>query len=106
MFTAEELKAKREVLNEEVNQTLNSLISKSLGKRVLEDEDIEEHCEYLTFVDDMSGANVDFFFVGIDEGGSILACDDSGQFFEQGTLTLNNILLRSKIEIVEALENL
>ena len=93
-------------LEGKVNKVLNEQISKNLGKRVLEDDEIEESCEYVTFIDDLTGENIDFRFVGVDSGGNLLGVREDESFFDTGTLTINNILLRCKIEIIEMLESL
>jgi len=109
MFTSEALNSKRKVFEGEVNMTLNALISKNLGKRLFTDEEIEdgEHNEvYLTMVNDLTGDNHDFHFLGIDKGGNLMGVDTEGTNFESGTLTVNNILLSCKIEIIEMLEKI
>jgi len=107
MFTSEALNSKSNVFEGEVNMTLNAHISKNLGKSLFTPEQIEdgEHNEvYLTMVKD-NGDNCDFHFLGIDSGGNMLGIDTEGDSFHSGGLTINNILLRCKIEIIEMLEN-
>lgn len=109
MFTSEALNSKRRVFEGEVNMTLNAHISKSLGKQLFTDEDIEDgnyDLNFLTFVNDEVGSNHDFIFMGIDEGGNILGIDEDGKKFGVGTIKINNILLRCKIEIIEMLEQI
>ena len=106
MKNSKKLFSDYKTLEERVNKTLNEQISKCLGKRVLEDDEIEETSSYLTFVDDMTGENIDFRFVGVDAEGNLLGVREDESFFDIGTLRLNNILLRCKIEIIEMLENL
>ena len=104
MKNSKQLLADFNALDGTVDEILNELIGKNLSKRVLEDEDIEDCCNYQTFVDDLTGENIDFRFVGIDAGGNLLGVREDDSFFETGTLRLTNILLRSKIELIGLLE--
>lgn len=106
MKNSEVLLFQYQLVEKDVNETLNAQISRCLGKRVLEDDEIEECTEYLTFVDDLTGENIDFRFVGIDMGGNILGVREDDSLFDTGTLRINNILLRCKIEIIEMLERI
>jgi len=95
-----------QLVEKDVNETLNAQISRCLGKRIMTDEEIEESTNFLTFVDDMTGENIDFRFLGVDADGNLLGVREDDSLFDTGTLRINNILLSCKIEIIEMLEGI
>ncbi len=106
MKIAGKLQNEYDVLKAKVAGELSIAISRSCGKNVLDEDDLEcgQHGDYLTFIDSFSGDSKYFHLVGISSDGDILAINEDGTPIEG--MKLDQMELWAQIEVIEMLENL
>ena len=106
MKNHEELEDQYHELKQEVDKTLSNLIVNNAGKRIITQREQEEgeYGEYLSYTNDLSGNDIDFHLIGIDEDCQLIAVDADGDSIDGMKFT--QVQLWAKIAIVEILETL
>ena len=106
MKDSKQLKKEYDQVKNDVTKALSNLISQNLGKRVMTEDaqSCGEFGDFLTFTDSMSGANVDFHFVGIAEDGALLTVEEDGSEIEG--MKIDQIEVWARIEMIEMLETI